>query len=685
MGSSASFKRLFEPGRIGGMAVANRIVMSSMGSHTGKKESVTEVMKDYYEARAKAGVGLIILEAMIVDFPEGGGDPSLIRIDDDRFLPGLRSLAEVIHRHGVKAVTQLCHLGPGARKSVTHMQPVAASAILRPPDITHPEASQTSFLEPRELSAGEIKAIAARFAGAAARSKDAGFDGVEIQAAHRYLINSFLSPFWNQRKDEYGGDINGRARFLLEIIASIRQAVGSQFPVLCRINSEERDVKGGITPELARQLAALLNGAAVDAIDLSVNVSYSPGYAPGHNIEPAGLIKQVFNKPVMAVGVLDARLGEKALREKKADFIGIGRSLIADPEWTSKVAEGRLDDIAPCLRCNCCTPAGGEECAVNAAYKKESPYAIARTGKPKHVVIVGGGPAGLEAARVAALRGHRVSLFEKEKRLGGQVVLASVLREENEALIRYLGRQIKKLGVEVHLGVEADSALVADARPDAVILAVGATSSTPDIPGIESGKVLTSSDVQAMVGGQRGSANTVRKASLRRGLWRLGLIPLRLLGPSAMRRILRLWVPVGKQVVIVGMGLPGVELADFLVQRGKTVTIVDEREKISPDEPPMPVLRTFFNTRLAEHGVVKLAGVKIQEITGKGLTIIDKGDQTRTLEADTIMFASEYKPSLALSQALAGKPFKVHLIGDCAEPVGILQAIRAGSRVAREI
>ncbi len=687
-GSKVALKKLFEPGRIGGMEIRNRIVMPAMAHATGPDDDgfATELTSDYYEARARGGVGLIIVGSCSVSWPLGISGKPRLTIHDDKFIPGLARVVEAIHQHGAKAAVQLQHAGPAAQTSLIKMQPVAASTIIERADYAMP-----TYNQPRELSVAEIPGVIADFARAAGRAQKAGFDGVELHAGHRYLINSFLSPYYNKRQDSYGGDLKNRARFLLEILAAVREAVGPDYPVWCRINGEERDIEGGMTPEIAAQLAPMLQEAGTQAIHVSVWPNRDTGYPPGFALDLAAAVKPAVSIPVIAVGRIAPRVGDKVLRQRKADFIAMGRALLADPELPNKAAAGRLEDIAPCLACNTCLGRDPSRftdaavCTMNSALTNEKECEIRPAAKARKVLIIGGGPGGMEAARVAALRGHEVTLYEKRKRLGGQLLLAAILRKENENLMNYLVTQVKRLGVKIELGKEVDAALIARLKPDVVVLATGATSALPDIRGINKEKVISAAGIQEMMSDHPENAGA-SGSGRRRLMSQLGIFVLNTFGPSAVRPLLRLWSPFGKRVVVVGMGLGGVEIADFLVNRGKKVTIVDTREELAMNEPPMPTLRLHLENKLVEKGVSILAGVKYYEaVNDRGLAIGNKKAVPQTIEGDTILFAANYKSNKELQQALAGTPYQQYQVGDCVEPVGIREALRDGLRVGREI
>ena len=482
---SAPFHKLFEPGQIGPMVIKNRIVMPAMATGTSSKEGfVTRQTKDYYEERARGGAGLIIVEFTCIDFPRGKGALRQLAVDDDKFVPGLTDLAQTIQRHGAKAALQLHHAGNGTRRELTEgLQPVGPSAITRP-------GSEI----PKALTLKEIGDLITRFARAAERAVKAGFDGIEIHGAHSYLIAQFLSSAWNQRKDRYGGPLENRARFLLDIILAVRDKVGKSFPLWCRINGEESGVPGGTTLEEAQDVARMIEEAGCDAISVSASerelTSSRPHFfLPGWAAHLAAGVKEAVQLPIIGVGRITPELGEHLIEDGKVDFVAMGRALRADPELPNELALRKLNDIRPCIACNACAehlrPGGHRLCAVNPALGREREYAITAARKKKRVLIVGGGPAGMEAARVAALRGHDVALWEEGDRLGGKLLMAALppFKEQITKLVDFLSYQIKKVGVRVELGREVTSAVITKEQPDVMILATGSTPLIPRIPG----------------------------------------------------------------------------------------------------------------------------------------------------------------------------------------------------------
>jgi NADPH-dependent 2,4-dienoyl-CoA reductase/sulfur reductase-like enzyme len=409
---------------------------------------------------------------------------------------------------------------------------------------------------------------------------------------------------------------------------------------------------------------------------------HSPGYDLGFNLEAAAHIKKAVKMPVMAVGNITPAIAESALSNNKADFICFGRGMIADADLANKAAN-RAEGIRPCLNCCTCLSPRPRKCAVNPAII-EGRIELEPAKKPRRVLVVGGGPSGMEAARTAALRGHYVTLYEKDRRLGGQIQLASVLREEDMELIKYQIAELKRIGVKVETGRTADLETIGKLAPDVIVLATGATSMLPDIPGKDGENVLRASDIQSMIGGHMPRKGNDRGASWRRRVWFLGAMVMRYLGPAATRWLLRLWAPFGKRVVIVGLGLPGVELADFMVQHGTHVTLVGTRDVLYPAQP-MPVFKLFLEQRLLLNGIVKMEAEKYEWVTGKGLTIIDKQGRLRSIAGDTVIFVEDYCPNNRLAAKLASIGYEVYEIGDCVEPVGILEAIHGGSKVGRII
>ena len=635
--------KLWEPFHIGRMELKNRVVMPPMVTRYASEDGfVTERTKDYYEARALGGVGLIIVEATYVH-RQGWAFQNQIGISDDKFIPKLKELTDVVHKHGAKIAVQLHHGGREAKSTVNGLQPIAPSPL--------PGAAGET---PREMTVEEIAETVAYFADAAVRAEEAGFDGVELHAAHGYLIDQFLSPVSNKRKDEYGGDVRHRARFLLEIIADVKEAVGDDYPVWCRMDGKEYGVEG-ITLEDARQTARLVQDAGLAAIHVT---SWGPA-TPVNRTTPTFTsaileeldegIKKAVSIPVIAVGRITPDDAERLLREGKADLIAIGKALLADAEWANKVAAGRAEDINHCIICNNCRDdlrkpeIVGIRCSVSAALGREKESQVAPAARARKVLVVGGGPAGMEAARVAALRGHQVTLWEKGSRLGGQLIPAAIPPHKDRIapLYKYLEKQIQKLGVSVQTGKEATAAAVAEFKPDAMVVAVGVKPFVPDIPGLDKIKFVQAEDVL------EGRAK------------------------------------VGSRVAIIGGELVGCETAEFLADRGKQVTVMRRGAEMAAGVGP--TTRDFLLSRLLDKGATLLRGVRYDSVDSSGINITTRDGEQRTIEADTVVLAAGSVPDTALCEALKGKVAEVYCIGDCVEPRTIRDAISEGFYTGQKI
>ncbi|MFH1624203.1 MAG: NAD(P)/FAD-dependent oxidoreductase, partial [Pseudomonadota bacterium] len=449
--------KLFEAVKINSMELRNRIVMAPMGTHFPNKDgTVSEKLLNYYQRRAEGGTGLIIIEATSVD-PYGVNYLNELGIWDDKFIEGLSRLAESIHSQGAKLAIQLYHPGRQASSKRTGIQPVGPSPI---PYYPVGEV-------PRELSKTELTELVQKFGDGARRAMNAGFDAVDIHGAHGYLIGQFLSPESNRRDDEYGGDENRRARFALEIIRSVKENVGEEFPVFFRISASEYTERG-LSIDETRRIANLLEDNGADVIDISAGKYESTTWMIQPMMLPRGClvplsekIREVVRIPTIIAGrINDPRLAEQILVDGKADLIAIGRGLIADPDFPRKALEGRVDEIRRCVACNTCVDRLMENkeirCLQNAEVGKEANFEIKPATKRKKVIVIGGGPGGLEAARVSAIRGHDVVLYEKEEKIGGKLRILGSLpgREEWNTMIQFYSDQLDKYKVNVRVKCE---------------------------------------------------------------------------------------------------------------------------------------------------------------------------------------------------------------------------------------
>lgn len=640
--------KLFEPITIRGMTLKNRIVMPPMHVGVGLRGRRTRA---YYTERARGGVAAITMSATYVDvfaLDKAWGKVGGV----DEFLVGLRPIIDAVHEAGAKIGIQLVHLNRlplGLSPADTRGEAIAPSARYEsdPPKV---------FLRPgelmRELTIPEIEFIISKFAKAATNVKKSGFDFVEFHSAHGYLACQFLSPRFNQRTDKYGGDLKGRMRFSIECLEAMRQAVGEDYPIFVRLGVMEEE-KGGLTLEEGIQIAMALERAGADVISVSL-ADHVPAPLPTSD-RPLGCfaylaqaVKQKVSVPVMAAGRINTlEVAESILTNGQADLIAVGRQLIADPYWVNKIMEGRFEDINPCLSCNSCLDVlitGDLRCAVNAEAGREEEYKIVAAESPKKVFVVGGGPAGMEAARVAALRGHKVTLCEKKERLGGQLIVASQApyKEPIGALSRYLERQVMKAGVTVKLNCEITPQYVIMEQPDVVILATGASPVIPDIPGIDRPNVVHALDI---LSGHK---------------------------------------EAGDRVVIIGGELVAVDVAQFLAARGKKVTMVRRGPEMIT-KVVMPHFRKPILERLGQKGIIMITGVRYERITEKGLIIIDSEGHRQIIEADTIVVAAGAKPNQELAKQLEGKVPALYRIGDCVEPRRIREAIQDAALIARKV
>lgn len=633
--------KLFEPIEFAGLHLANRIVMPAMGTgYANEDGTASDRLIDYYGRRAQGGPGMIILEHCLVH-PEATGVGPELRCDNDAVIPSLTRLTARVKSYGVKVGIQLNHPG----KQTTKGNPVAPSAI---------SLSGKGKL-PRALTLKEIDEIIDSYAEGARRMRDAGFDLVEIHGAHGYLVGEFLSPFSNQRTDEYGGSLEKRTKFALEIVERIQAKVGKNFPIQYRLSGSEF-VEGGLTLEDTQQIAKLLEAKGVSSISVSagnwlcLHQIMPPMFMPrGCLLDLAAGVKQAVNIPVIAVGRLgEPALAERVLQEGKADLVAIGRGMIADPDWPTKVKEGRSDDVRLCLACNTCVDrvsrALDAKCTVNAEVGHEGTWNMPPTAKSKNVMVVGGGPAGMEFARLAKERGHNVSLYEKGERLGGKIWVASYPPGKSDLtdFARYLTGQLDKLGVTVNLKTEVTSETVKQVQPDVLVVAGGAGPFLPPIPGIR-------------------QENVVQAEAVLEGT-----------------------VNLGESCVVIGGSATGCETAEYLLEKGKKVlAIIEMLPEIGIGLEAITARLLLY--RLKKNGVRMLAGCKLLQIEGKIVTYSDPQGNTGTIEVDNIVTALGFRPDKQLAESLQGSCQEVYFIGDFAQPGTIENAVAAAAGVAAKI
>jgi 2,4-dienoyl-CoA reductase (NADPH2) len=698
MAVNSRYEKILEPGRIGSVKTRNRFVKSGAGMlmwHQDDLHMRPEVLA-FYEGIARGGVGLLIVESPTVDYPRGVRWKERYRIDDDKYIQGLSELVSIIHKHGCPTFMQMNHDGPWQVKLPFSPEPMYDGEPIGASPVSFDFEGDFHAEKPHPLTIEEIQEIVDKFASAAVRAQKAGFDGVDINAASSHLLHNFFSPFWNKRTDSYGGSIENRARFAMEVIREIKKRAGNDFPVSIIINGVEMSQAIGVpdseclTHKDAQGIARCLQAAGADAIQVRSHfLGYHVGaYLPdslfypeppipiesfpkaydasdfgvGANIPGAAGIKSVVSIPVTVVGKLDADIGERILREGKVDFIAMTRRLLADPDYPRKIAEGRVDEIQPCTGCDNCL--GSRRCRINGLLG--TPYnTIEKAEKKKKVLVIGGGPAGMSAARVSAMRGHDVTIYEKASSLGGLLPLAAIVKgshpEDLSLIIGYFTRQLSKLGVKVELGKEANLVIVDAIKPDVVFLAAGGSSTVPKISGID-------------------KPNVISGAALHKKL----KLALRFFKPQTLRDLTKFYLPMGKRVVVIGGAIQGCELAEFLAKRGRKVTIVESKPVIG--EGMVDALLSNLLKWFEKKGVALISGVKeFVEITDKGLTIIAGDGKTQTLEADSIVTALPLTSNNELLNGIKAKGIEVYPVGDCREPLLIADAIGSALRTAREI
>ncbi|MFC1823286.1 FAD-dependent oxidoreductase [Thermodesulfobacteriota bacterium] len=637
--------KLLEPGRIGGIELKNRTVMAPMGvDYANPDGHVSKRQIDYYAERAGGGVGLVIVEAASVQ-PSLGKSFQQIHVDDDKYIPTLSRLADAIREGGACPAIQLHHGGIAAYRSLTGATPAAPSSLLR-----------RGYEKPRELTIEDIKEIIDRFSRSADLCRKAGFKAVELHAGHQYIFAQFLSPLFNERTDEYGGSLENRARFLIEVVQAIKKRV-AEMPVICRVNAEEYGTKEyagiekGITLDETLRVVKMLEDCGADAIHVTRTgwgpfLTMAMPYGIGEMLPLVEAVKRAVSIPVIAVGSFTAEAGEQALKEGKADFIAFGRGLLADPLLISKAAVSNREDIMPCIACFNCQSEYvstkpedvGVRCSVNARLGKESLYTspIPKASARKKIVIIGGGPGGMEAARVSGLRGHDVVLFDKEAELGGQLQVAAVPPHKTRIAdyTRYMAGQMKRLGVDLRLGVAVNEDMIQQETPDAVFVATGLLPFVPDIPGLKETGINFAADVLA------GKCQA------------------------------------GENIVIIGGSLVGCETADFLTEqdRNRKVSIIEVLPRIGAKI--LLMIRPSLLFRLRSKGVQLLAGATCKEIAAGDAVVITKEGETERIPADTVLIAAGGRSNKEIYDVLKGKIPEIHLIGDAVEPRRIVNAVQ---------
>jgi 2,4-dienoyl-CoA reductase (NADPH2) len=625
------FEKLFTPITIGNMTLRNRIVMAPMTvDYANADETVSDRQVAYYSERAKGGAGLITLEVCTVDGDHRYQAKSLGLYSDDQ-IPSHKKLVEAIHAHGAKVVPQLSHTGPESLAPFFKGMPPVGPSVVR---------TQTTLQVCRELSADEIPALVSLYGDAAVRAKAAGYDGIELHAAHSYmLLGSFMSPLRNHRTDAYAGrKLEGRMKLLMEVLTDIRSKVGSDFPIILRISGYERESGGREINDTQRMAPALVQ-AGVSAFHVSGGVGDNnitqiiPGseQRSGLNVSAAAAIRQVVDVPVMVVGRnMDVKEAEAILLDESADLVVMGRALFADPDLPNKAQAGQLSAIRRCTSCEDCVDTIfqniGVKCAINAQCGREIEFPSGLSASAKKVLVIGGGPAGMEAARMAAERGHAVTLMEKSAQLGGRFAVACGMLRENHYFLDFLRAEMQRLPIEIRLNAAATVESVTALSPDAVIVATGAQAQNPLIDGSVQPHVLQSDALYTLL------ANRFEGNAL------------------------------GQRIAIIGSGIMAVEMAELLATQGKRVAMISSDQRLAGEVGKKR--RGEESRRLDAAGVIVNTGVTIHGIIDEGVQI-SMGDTLKLVKADNVLLVDVMQADTTLMDQLQGVAPSVQAIGDC--------------------
>lgn len=675
------FKKLFEPTTIGKVFIKNRIAMAPVNLFPpsplcNADGEITQRTIDFYAERAKGGAGMIITSVFKVEKEIEKCSKNGV-MSWPLFVPKNWSqwaeLVDNLHAYESKLFVQLS-AGPGR----TVGGDVLASGV-KPVSASENIAYFNPAITTRPITKDEIKKIVEAFGNAAQLMATIGIDGIEVHGHEGYLIDQFMTALWNKRTDEYGGELENRLRFPMEIIEKIRDVVGKDFPLIYRygvkhfakasshfgnfpwntaLGPEDLEEKGRDVPE-SIEIAKLLEKAGINALDLDVGCyegwywAHPPIYqAHGYTIDLVSKIKEVVNIPVIAAGRLDVpELAEETLAEGKADIISLGRALLADPFWPKKVREGKVEDIRPCIGCHdgCVQRVLFQgrvlSCTVNPTCGREKTYALKPAVKAKKIMIVGGGVAGMEAARIATLRGHDVTIYEKSGKLGGHLIEAAVpdFKSDIDRLLKWYIAELKKIGVKVVFNVEGNTELVKKEDPDVVIIATGSSASIPEIRGLKGNAMVTTS-MDLLLG--------CKKA--------------------------------GEKVIILGGGQSGCEVALWLAKQGKNVTVVEQLPNVMFDG--VIINREMLLALLAKNKVQIITSATIEEVDKESVTIVDKENRRTKKDCDTLVIATGLEANKQLYDSLKRQiASELYKIGDCKEPRKIFDAILEGHILGKEI
>jgi len=650
--------KLMEPIKLGNLELKNRVYMLPMSTELGENYHVTDRLVNFYAARAKGGTGLLTLgTVMVSNFydtkPQYPSQKGAMGIWDDEFIPGLKKLTSAIRENGAKSCCQLELCYEWRRDGSYPLEAVGPSV----------GRGGAFIAQVRELTVEEIKIMIGHFGDGARRAREAGFDIIQLHLGIGYMLSRFVSPHSNKRNDEYGGSLERRMRIVQEIIADCQKKAGADFPIMARLSAEEY-MPGGNTVEDTKKMVPILEKAGIVAFDIQVGFHESPKplvnqFVPsGAFVDIAHEIKKVAKIPVIAGYRIDSfELAEQIVEQGKADMVGMARQLIADPEFANKAKAGHPEEIRRCIVCSRCLDAvfvgKGLCCSVNARVASTlGPPVPAK--KSKKVAVIGAGPGGMEAARVAAMRGHDVTLFDKGSHLGGSLVLASVLNHKMVRLTSWYKQELAKYPINIRLNTEVTQAMLEQMKPDEIIVSPGGEPIIPNVPGLNGKNVLTPIDLKSMVAG---------KAPKKGLLWFGTALGAKMFigNPEFVSKVLSFHWPVKKRLVVIGGGFAGCEIANSFM-KGREVTIIEESKRIGSD---IGMIDRKTQVDILKSNGVKLETLtKVKEIKPKEVKIERADGSTGVIPADTVIVAIGLNENRKLYNQLLKKFKNVHLIGD---------------------
>lgn len=699
-----TFSHLLAPGRIGPVTVPNRVILPAMDMNVCHDGVIVDADIEHYAARAAGGAGMVITSASAVAFPVGATSLKEPGLSDDRFIPGLRALADAVHAVGSLLCVQATHHGKVARVDTLQGRALLVPSVPRESldlaalqDNTPDELARMGAVTGgkvatyHEATENDLVWLVDQFAQAARRVMEAGADAIEIHCAHGYVLGGFLSRADNRRTDAWGGSLENRARLACEVIAAVRRAVGDRLAVLVRVAGEEYGEDGALTLDETVAAAVLFEAAGADAIHVTgwgrnPFRDFLKGPLPnevGAYRDSARRVRAAVGIPVIAVGRVLPEVGEEMIAAGDADFVAMGRQLLAEPDLVAKLRAGRRESVRPCINCYVCVEQNFWDdtpvCAVNPALGDEAAAVLLPVPSPRHVVVVGAGPAGMEVARVSRERGHRVTLLEAGDRLGGSAWFSQLTTPANGPLLTWQAHELERLGVDVRLGHRATAESVQALQPSVVVLATGAHRGLPAVPGADLPHVQTGDTLRALLTG----TGDARGSRTMRWFSRVGRFTGVTSRPELLRRATRTVLPVGRHVVVIGGSLVGLELAEFFAERGKSVTVLEAGAQLGL---PMAMPRRWHAVRrAADHGVRVERQSVVEEIAATEVRYRDHDGRRHAALADLVVVASEVTSGAPLAAELADRGLQVEVVGDATE-VGYIQgAIHTAWQVARAL